>query len=75
MPKPEVKPDMIQKLEELDENEGVMPSTLTRPEWVEKLRTLLHLGLLEGSDPLKYNKVITLFKEYQDIFVLEPGEI
>ena len=75
MPKPEVKPDTIQKLEELDEREGITPSMLMCPERVEKLKTLLCLGSLEGSDPAEYNNVITLFEEYQDIFALEPGEV
>ena len=75
MPKPDVKPETLQKLEEIDQVEGITPSTMTRPERIDKLRDVLRLGSLEEADPEEFRRVMNLFEEYQDIFALEPGEI
>ena len=48
---------------------------MTRPEQIDKLRDVLQIGSLEEADPEEFRRVMNLFKEYQDIFALEPGEI
>ena len=46
-----------------------------RSEWVEKLLSMLHLEGVTWDGPGGLSQAQELFEEYQDIFVLEPGEI
>ena len=62
-----MRPETIQRFEELNK-EGVVPSTLAHLEQIEKLKSLLPLGTFKGFDQVE--KVMVLFEEYQDIFML-----
>ena len=75
MPQPNITDEVLRKLEEIDDQEGTKPLTLSRPERVQKLLDELDLQGLDQQDAEERHQALELFEEYQDIFALEPGEI
>ena len=75
MPRPNITDEVLKKLEEIDDQEGTKPLTLSRPEQVQKLLDELDLQGLDQRDDEERRQALELFEEYQDIFTLEPREI
>ena len=75
MPRPNIMDEVLKKLEEINDQEGTKPLTLSWPEQVHKLLDELDLQGLDQRDTEEGHQALELFEEYQDIFALEPGEI
>ena len=74
MPKPDVSPNMLCQLEKEDDADA-MPVPLTRTEQVHKLLSELNIEGAAWESCNGLYQACKLFEEYQDIFVLKPGEI
>ena len=74
MPAPDISSEVMHSVEE----EGAKDTpalVLARSEWVEKFLSMLHLEGVTWDGPEGLHQAQELFEEYQDTFVLEPGEI
>ena len=74
MPAPDISSEVLHSVEE----EGAKDTpalVLARSEWVEKFLSMLHLEEVTWDGPEGLHQAQEVFEEYQDTFVLEPGEI